>query len=211
MWEISENLHRAELTVLERSDQIARWAELASKVLQLATPGGKQPKESGIRKAARELNKELTEVHRAVKVASLTPEAKQAAQERGLNDNQSALLVETNDSTPSGIVAMLYGARESHMSKDDEERAIRELLSRQASEWREPRLIQLDGPGPYVLPPLGERVSVLTQEEHVVLELQLASGHQRVWIPLPIDAVPALHDLLTVVVKRLVPVDNSKH
>ncbi|MEM6461665.1 MAG: ParB N-terminal domain-containing protein, partial [Pseudomonadota bacterium] len=29
MWEISENLHRAELTALERSEQIARWLELS--------------------------------------------------------------------------------------------------------------------------------------------------------------------------------------
>jgi hypothetical protein len=28
MWEIAENLHRAELTVLERSDQIAEWIRL---------------------------------------------------------------------------------------------------------------------------------------------------------------------------------------
>jgi hypothetical protein len=30
MWEITENLHRAELTVQERSDQIAEWIELAA-------------------------------------------------------------------------------------------------------------------------------------------------------------------------------------
>lgn len=28
IWEISENLHRAELTKLERDEQIARWIEL---------------------------------------------------------------------------------------------------------------------------------------------------------------------------------------
>jgi hypothetical protein len=28
MWKISENLHRAELTKLERDEQIARWIEL---------------------------------------------------------------------------------------------------------------------------------------------------------------------------------------
>ena len=53
--EIAENLHRAELTALERSTHIARWAELtAAKVSQLATPaiGGDQPKEKGVRKVA---------------------------------------------------------------------------------------------------------------------------------------------------------------
>ncbi len=29
MWEIAENLHRAELTALERDEQIAKWLELA--------------------------------------------------------------------------------------------------------------------------------------------------------------------------------------
>lgn len=39
MWEISENLHRAELTALERSEQIARWLELsAAKVLSREEP-----------------------------------------------------------------------------------------------------------------------------------------------------------------------------
>lgn len=28
MWEISENLHRSELTKLERDEQISRWVEL---------------------------------------------------------------------------------------------------------------------------------------------------------------------------------------
>lgn len=93
MWEISENLHRAELTVLQRSEQVARWVELAAKVAQLGQPpGGKQPKESGIAKAARELNTPRQEVQRAKKIASLSPEAKDAAQETGLADNQSALL-----------------------------------------------------------------------------------------------------------------------
>jgi hypothetical protein len=39
MWEISENLHRAELTVLERDTQVARWIELR-KLLQPATVSG---------------------------------------------------------------------------------------------------------------------------------------------------------------------------
>ena len=39
--EISENLHRAELTVQERSDQIAEWSELIEqreKVRQVGAP-----------------------------------------------------------------------------------------------------------------------------------------------------------------------------
>jgi hypothetical protein len=36
MWEISENLHQAELTVLERSQNVAEWVRLADKVAQVA-------------------------------------------------------------------------------------------------------------------------------------------------------------------------------
>jgi hypothetical protein len=93
LWEISENLHRAELTALERSEQIAEWVKLTDKVVQIAPPpGGVQPADKGIRKASRELGVEKTEVIRAAKIASLTPEAKKVAVEVGLDDNRSALL-----------------------------------------------------------------------------------------------------------------------
>lgn len=92
MWEISENLHRAELSVIQRAEQIGRWVELAAKVAQLGPRSNAQPKEAGIRKAATDLNINRQDVQRAVKIATLTPEAKQAAVTRGLDDNQSALL-----------------------------------------------------------------------------------------------------------------------
>lgn len=45
LWEIAENLHRAELTVQERAEHIAEWVRLTGeKVAQLAPPsGGVQP------------------------------------------------------------------------------------------------------------------------------------------------------------------------
>jgi ParB-like chromosome segregation protein Spo0J len=93
LWEIAENLHRAELTVTERSEHIAEWIRLMDqKVAQLEPPGGKQPKERGIRKAAKELGIDRADAQRAVKIASLTPEAKDEAQALGLDDNQRALL-----------------------------------------------------------------------------------------------------------------------
>jgi ParB-like chromosome segregation protein Spo0J len=96
VWEISENLHRAELTALERAGHLSEWVRLVSekaKVTQLVSPSGLQPLEQGIRKAARELGVSQPEVQRAVKIASLTPEAKAAAVDAGLDDNQSALLI----------------------------------------------------------------------------------------------------------------------
>ena len=105
--EIAENLHRSELTTLERAAQIARWAELtAAKVGQADPPsGGAQPAEKGVRKVARELNLERKDVERAVKVASISPEAKQTARDVGLDDNRTALLAVAKEATPEAQVA----------------------------------------------------------------------------------------------------------
>ncbi len=95
MVEISENLHRCELTALERSEQIARWVELYDTgvltQLESKPPLGGRPK-SGARAAARDLGINRNEAQRAKKVASLTPDAKQTAVEVGLDDNRSAML-----------------------------------------------------------------------------------------------------------------------
>jgi len=103
MWEIAENLHRAELTALERDEHIAEWVTLSQDKVsaQLAPkPQGGRP-EGGINAAARELGIERTEAQRAVKVAEkLSPEAKDEARSLGLDDNQSALLKAAAEPTP---------------------------------------------------------------------------------------------------------------
>jgi ParB family chromosome partitioning protein len=94
LWEIAENLHRAELSSLDRSDHIARWIELTGERISAQS----EPKtergrpESGIRAAARELGIDRSDAQRAVKVASLSPDAKEAARATRLDDNRSALL-----------------------------------------------------------------------------------------------------------------------
>jgi ParB/RepB/Spo0J family partition protein len=109
LWEIAENLHRAELSVLERDEQIARWVDLTNqKARQLSAPvGGAQPKEEGKRKAAKELGVDEADVRRAVKVAAIAPEAKQAARVAGLDDNRSALLSAAKEATPEAQVAKI--------------------------------------------------------------------------------------------------------
>ena len=99
MWEISENLHRAELPQLERDKLVAEWCALTGKqVRQLGAPsGGKQPKEQGIREGSRQLGLSQPDIHRAVKVASLSPEAQAASSELGLDDNRTALLGKEGD------------------------------------------------------------------------------------------------------------------
>jgi ParB-like chromosome segregation protein Spo0J len=88
MIEITENLHRAELTAGERARLIAEWTELTGvEVSQSETPlpGGKQPREQGIRKTAKELGLDKEDVRRCMKIASLSPEAQAVAVEEGLD------------------------------------------------------------------------------------------------------------------------------
>jgi hypothetical protein len=113
LWTISENLHRNELNALQRSEHIAEWIRLteASQSSQVETavlPDGATAPEKvrqldavyaggrgnigGVRAAARELGITEPEARRSVKIDSITPEAKEAAYEAGLDRNQSALL-----------------------------------------------------------------------------------------------------------------------
>ena len=99
MWEIAENLHRAELTALERSEHVAEWVRLADGVSAQVAPklsdrgrNGEGRPQGGINAATRQLGIDRTEAQRAVKVDSLASEAKQAAREAGLDNNRSALL-----------------------------------------------------------------------------------------------------------------------
>ena len=79
LWEISENLHRAELSVGERADQIAEWVRLTEPArrevsAQVApNPQGGRP-EGGLSAAARERADQIAEWIR------LTEPARQAAQ-----------------------------------------------------------------------------------------------------------------------------------
>ena len=133
MWEIAENLHRAELTVLERDEQIAEWVRISDKVSQLGTPiGGAQPAEKGIRKAARELGIAKNDASRAAKVAGLTQEAKDAAREVGLDDNRSALLRASLQAPErqADAVREIAEAKASRIDGDIKNRAAQEL-----AEW----------------------------------------------------------------------------
>ena len=97
LWEIAENLHRADLTVIDRAAHIAEWIRLTDSapkevLTQVASkPLGGRP-EGGVRAAVRELGLDLREAQRAIQVDGLTDEAKQAARDTGLADNQAALL-----------------------------------------------------------------------------------------------------------------------
>lgn len=88
--EIAENLHRSELTAQQRAEHIAEWARLVDISAQVGPKVGRPP--SGLNAAARELGVERKEVQRAVRVASISERAKQAAVDAKLDNNQAALL-----------------------------------------------------------------------------------------------------------------------
>jgi ParB family chromosome partitioning protein len=112
-WEIAENLHRADLTALERDEHIAKWISLtttfnADALLREAEAKGllRQPDakpgrpQGGVRAAARELGLSEPDARRAVTVANLPEEAKEAARQAGLDDNRTALLEAAKSSDP---------------------------------------------------------------------------------------------------------------
>lgn len=99
-WEIAENLHRADLTTLQRAEQVAEWIKITDELLAQVAPAvlsdgrkaGPQHLPSGINRAAKEIGVERTQAQRDIKVAGLTAEAKRAAREVGLDKNQRALI-----------------------------------------------------------------------------------------------------------------------
>jgi ParB-like chromosome segregation protein Spo0J len=111
LWRISENLHRNELSALERAEQIAEFARLSQEkadaaraepqAAQVAHPEGSAGKveadarryeQRGDSLAARDLGITRDEVRRARTIATLPDEVKAKAADLGLDRNQSALL-----------------------------------------------------------------------------------------------------------------------
>jgi hypothetical protein len=95
MWQLIENVHRAELTALERAESVAELVQLvrtSEKGGQVGHPGGHQPHDRGISRAAKALGFTRQEVRRSLEIAGISAEAKATAKEKGLDKKQSALL-----------------------------------------------------------------------------------------------------------------------
>jgi ParB-like chromosome segregation protein Spo0J len=102
MVEIAENLHRAELTALERSEHIAAWIKLIEEDPQGSseaeeTSGDLDKRVSGRPKggrsaAARKIGISEADARRSERIAALPDEAKVEAKGLGLDNNQVALL-----------------------------------------------------------------------------------------------------------------------
>lgn len=157
LWEIAENLHRADLTKEERDEQLARWIHLAGKqgvLSQLETkPEGGRP-EGGVRLAARELGVGKDDAYRAVKVASLSDEAKEAAKSAGLQNNRKVLLDAAVKKTVAEQVAVIH-ARSAKIApnplndfeaKEKQVQALMNAWNKAAPEAREEFLGRIDKP-----------------------------------------------------------------
>ena len=110
LWQISANLHRADLMVLERAESIEEWRMLIRKkaqVGQVALPGGHQPKDVGINTTAKELALTKEEVRRAKAISGILPTAKAAAIAGKLANNQRALLEIAKQSTPAAQLKVI--------------------------------------------------------------------------------------------------------
>jgi ParB-like chromosome segregation protein Spo0J len=111
LWTIAENLHRAGLTALQRSEFVAEWEKLIkerAEVGQVAQSGGRQPGDKGLSKRAKELGMTREGVRRARTVASISTKAKKTAKAKGIADNQSALLEVAKEPTAEAQVRKVH-------------------------------------------------------------------------------------------------------
>lgn len=134
-WEIAENLHRSDLTELQRKEQIAEWiaieeAEASDGVsAQVAPkPQGGRPS-GGVNAASRELGIERTEAQRAVKIASISEEAKQAIVDANLDENQSVLMkvARAPSDEQVAVVSEIVEARALKTDQDIKNRAAQDV------------------------------------------------------------------------------------
>ena len=144
MWEIAENLHRAELSVMERRNHIDEWLVLAEKVSSRVgtKPQGGRP-EGGVNKAARELGVSKTEAHRARKTASLPEEAQEIAREAGLDNNGAALDRAASAPTPAAQLAAMKREAEAAAARKanaETDKLVKERRVEAVKEWLARRL-----------------------------------------------------------------------
>lgn len=144
LWEIAENLHRADLKKLERDEQVAEWIKITDRISVQTAPKSVGRPSGGISAAARELGVEETDAKRAMKVADLSERAKAAARETGLDNNRSALLAAAKHDTPEKQVASITQQALAKIAKptshdDATQRQVSALMSAWASAGRAAR------------------------------------------------------------------------
>ena len=145
-WEYSENVDRAELTVLERAEQIAELIRLEvrppteepTQVVSDQEPTQSVPlskggrgKKGGIRQAAKKLRINREEARRSVLIDKLPPQAKQFAREHGFADNLEVLQKAAEAKDPLDYLIHLEVKRKelADRARMDAERATEEYVN----------------------------------------------------------------------------------
>jgi hypothetical protein len=94
--EISQSIHRKDVTALQRAKWVSRWVQLIleqTMAADAAQPGGRQPGDKGISKTAEEVGYGCDDIRRFTVIASMSEKAMAKAEELSpLDDNMSALL-----------------------------------------------------------------------------------------------------------------------
>ena len=109
LWGIAEDIDRRVPSVLEVAEKSAEFDRLLEEkleqVVQGAPPGGQQPHDKGIRRAAKRLGISREKMRRRRLVSGLSEEARAEAKDLGLHKNQSALLEAAKEGTPAAQTA----------------------------------------------------------------------------------------------------------
>lgn len=149
MWEIAENLHRAELSKLERSNEVAEWVKLCDEFRDNLSEKSRGRPEGGMAAASRELGIGEKEVQRSVQIASITPEAKEAAVDAGIEDNQSKLLAVAKEAPDKQVAKVIQLAQEPLNHFETKEKWLSYMMrgwNKASKEWREEFLSRVDNP-----------------------------------------------------------------
>jgi ParB-like chromosome segregation protein Spo0J len=201
MWTISENLFRAELTVGQRTEQVAEYAKLAAEKHDVQSgqvarnesrreDGRGHRHEGGDSLAARDLGITREEVRCAKTIAALPEETKRVARDAGLDDNQSALLKAAKARTPEAQIAVLAGIQERGRVADDATAALEpDDYGDGPAEEPSPTSGSLERPRPASAKPLRDLVGISGGElarwikittpndrPHVIRVLEMAAG-----------------------------------
>jgi hypothetical protein len=93
LWKIGENLHRVELSAMDRSDAITDWTRLLEKHGQVGqVSSGGRGNLGGLAQTSRTTGISRQELRRANKISAIETDAKVAIRSAGLSDNQARLL-----------------------------------------------------------------------------------------------------------------------
>lgn len=142
LWEISENLHRAELSAVDRAEQINEWRVLTVNkrgAHDVPPPGGTEDR--GHYKTAATLGVSRTTVDRAEKIAALPKETRDQAREEGWT--QKRLLAAAAPPKPVPI------APEPHNDLEAVEAQVKRLMAAwnaAGPEARDDFLARIDAP-----------------------------------------------------------------